>query len=291
MNITWNKKPWLSSIDNQMSKPCIEYLNIPKGENDVYFITQSEIIFILNGAFEVTFREFESRLITKNKAVLFPPACHFKSEAKEDSSILIFRINNVAQFSKCFSQSNLFAEKSTFEYNFDLLDINNPLSEYLDGIQTHLANGIDCSDFFALKIKELTCLLMIYYPKNELLGFFYPLLNNDMEFTNFILSNHANTKTIKELADLSAYSMSGFVKRFKKVFGVSPHQWVKEQKVKNIFQDIVNSEKLFKEICYEHEFSSPSHFNDFCKANFGETPGELRKKILQVRLQEKTIKS
>ena len=77
---------------------------------------------------------------------------------------------------------------------------------------------------------------------------------------------------------MTHYSLSGFQKRFKKVFGVSAYHWMKDVRSKSIYHQINSTEKSFKEISDEYGFSSPSHFNDFCKVHFGTTPGRIRRK-------------
>lgn len=72
-------------------------------------------------------------------------------------------------------------------------------------------------------------------------------------------------------------STSTFRNRFKEVFGIPAYQWMKQQKIILIQQELELGTKSFKEIAYEYNFSSVQVFNDFCKTNFGKSPGEIRK--------------
>jgi AraC-like DNA-binding protein len=80
------------------------------------------------------------------------------------------------------------------------------------------------------------------------------------------------------LAKKVNYSISGFEKRFKRVFDMSPYQWIQAQRAQAIYHEIHCSSKTFAELGYDFGFSSPSHFSNFCKQMFKETPGRLRKK-------------
>lgn len=135
---------------------------------------------------------------------------------------------------------------------------------FLRMLNTCITDQLKCIYYFEIKIKEL-------------LNFFYPLLTKDTHFSDIILRNYNKVKTVKDLADLTHYSISGFEKRFKRVFGISPYKWLKKQKAKNIYREINYSVKTFKEISLEYDFTSPSHLNNFCKTNFGDTPGNIRR--------------
>jgi AraC-like DNA-binding protein len=103
------------------------------------------------------------------------------------------------------------------------------------------------------------------------------MLSNNIVFSNLIYQNYGSAKNIGELAEITNYSMSGFKKKFAKVFGVSPAVWVKREKAKKIYYEINCSLKTFKEISNEYNFSSPAQFNKFCKKMYNMPPGTLRK--------------
>jgi AraC-like DNA-binding protein len=128
-------------------------------------------------------------------------------------------------------------------------------------------------------MKELFFLLRAYNTKEDLADFFSPLLTDDMDFYNFVLNNYQSIKTVKELAFLADYSLTGFEKRFKKVFGMSAHQWMKNQLSSSLYHEISCSRKSFTEISDMFGFSSSAHLSNFCKAVFGATPSAIRREI------------
>ena len=104
------------------------------------------------------------------------------------------------------------------------------------------------------------------------------MINTDQLFTNAVFDSYKGVRTAKELADKLFYSLSGFEKRFKKVFGVPVYQWMQTQRSNNILHEIKCSTKTFSEISAEYYFSNPSHFSAFCKDQFGKSPREIRNK-------------
>jgi AraC-like DNA-binding protein len=75
--------------------------------------------------------------------------------------------------------------------------------------------------------------------------------------------------------------MSGFKKRFAQTFGTSPQRWIQREKAKKIYHEINCTLKSFKEIAKEYGFSSPAHFDKFCKIMYDMSPGALRESTKQ----------
>lgn len=241
---------------------------------------ENTLIFVLEGELIFSFGKNIDKKIQKGKIMLVPSNVHFRSAAKKESKFFVIKVPSNVQLCDRYSLEQLLHESEKEETDLHFLDINKIMHDYLSMLNTCIDEGLKCTLFFDLKIKELFYLLRGFYTKEELYAFFYPLLSNDLTFSDFVHKNYHKVKTVKELAILANYSLSGFVKRFKKVFGVSAYQWMKEQKANLIYHEINNMTKALKEISFEYGFSSPAHFNDFCKAHFGDTPGKIRKSKL-----------
>lgn len=94
-----------------------------------------------------------------------------------------------------------------------------------------------------------------------------------------IAENYIKAKTVTDLAQMIGYGVNSFRMKFKKVFGIPAYEWLMQEKSKRLLVAIANSEDDFKNIIDEFDFSSHSHFYKFCKARFGYSPTELRKKL------------
>jgi AraC-like DNA-binding protein len=156
------------------------------------------------------------------------------------------------------------------------LKMNSVINNFLNVLVCTIEDGLKCAYLHELKQKELLYYMRAYYPKKDLFAFFAPILSDDIVFSELIYKNLDKVKTISELAEIVNYSVSGFKKRFLKVFGASPYQWILKQKAKKIYYEINCSQKSFKEISMEFEFSSSAHFDKFCKKEFGVSPGTIR---------------
>ncbi|NDV67861.1 helix-turn-helix transcriptional regulator [Dysgonomonas sp. 25] len=270
---------------------CFNYEHVGSGSIEVMKLAKDtllhviakhhKILFIRKGSISYTLDNSDQNMLTAGKMTLIPSDTNFHGQALEDIESIIIRIPVEEQLCDTYSFENLLHEEKENESQPPkeyVLPINDKVDKFLSFMQECTEDGLRCAYYFQIKQKELFFLLRAYYHKEDLYNFFYPLLTSDISFSQFMIRNRNKVKTVKELAKLSNYSLSGFQKRFKKVFGISAHQWLNEQRSKSILHDINNSAKALKEISRSYGFSSQSYFNDFCKMNFGTTPGQLRRK-------------
>lgn len=258
--------------------PAIEEVKLSHDNKWQTLTTYNKILFLLDGELKYSFNEYKERNIVKNKMMTIPSNTHLNIEASKDSRFIVFRLRTKVQLCDAYSIEKLLYDIDGEVVEATPLDIREPISSYLSTLNMHISHGLKCIYFFQIKVQELFFLLRAYYPKNNLACLFKPLMDNNTAFSDFVLTNYKKTKSVKELAELANYSLSGFQKHFKKAFGVSAYQWINEQRSKSVLHELNNSEKPLKEISDNYGFSSPSHFNDFCKSQFGATPGEIRKK-------------
>jgi len=89
-------------------------------------------------------------------------------------------------------------------------------------------------------------------------------------------------KSVRELADIANYCLSGFKKQFRKVFGTSASEWMSNQKAVRVFQDLNSSPLSIKELSDRHGFSSVSAFSTFCQQKFGMPPGKIKLNVEKI---------
>ncbi len=265
-------------------KPMIECREIAKGETLASKLTENKIFFILKGIIFLSYGSYQDTL-SKGFFIVVPGGNDYTISVLEDTYIVICRLKNNLQLCEQYSIEKLFTGQNDQFVDCSPLQMKGPMELYVNHLIKYLEDGIRCIYLFDLKMKEFFFILRNYYTKEDLRMFFCPLLSHDFEFSDFVLKNHRKVKNVKEFAELANYSISGFEKRFKKVFRISAYKWMREQKAKEILHEIQNSRKAFKEIGWEYGFSSPAQFNDFCKSNFGMTPGKLRESVLHNTIQ------
>lgn len=265
----------------QGNKAPIDILSLKEGEEIRRELTEAEIIFIQKGNGDISYQKIIDQPIQPNQIFLLPPASCLYAKIKEDSVILIFRLDSTVKLCNTYALENLYNESKRYpDDEVFFLKINDRIDRYLSLVADCINDGLRCSTYLNIKIKELLYYFRIYYTKEEMGRFFGPILTKDSLFASFIFKNYKKAKTVQQLSNLYGYSQSSFEKQFKKVFGTSAYQWMIDKKAKQIFHKLTCSDKSFMEIADEFEFSSSSQFCDFCKHFLGASPKEIRYKRL-----------
>ena len=269
----------ISCFQYSTQDPTIEITKLKAGEEIQSESDSNKIAFIINGMLDFTCRKIQNKKFKAGESILIPLHTPCLIMAMEDTTIMLIRLNFSINFCDRLPLELLLETSGKIKKDspIGVLEPNQRLIEFADIMQKYIKDGVKCTFFFNVKIQEFLFLIRAYYDKQVVFEFFKAIYSTDFIFSSSVYKNLDNVKTTKELAGILQYSLSGFEKKFKRVFGVSPYQWMQEQKAKKIYHEIHCSKKSFTEIAYEYNFSSPAHFNVFCKLYFGCTPGDLRK--------------
>ena len=268
---------------DKMENPTIRYIECEQVEERKFKLDKNIMFIMLEGSGFVSFGKTVNKSIEEGDIILLPAHTESVGVANEKIIALLFYLPASFSFCDHFSLEMLHTElknRKTEKKNMSnvkSLKINQRIKSYLDTFLPVFDDGLKCQYYLDLKIKELFFLLRAYNTKEDLATFFAPILTDDMDFYNQIMSKYLSVKTVKELAQLTNYSLTGFEKRFKKIFGTSAHKWIKSQLATNIYHEIRCSRKTFMEISDIYGFSSSAHFSNFCKSTFGKTPKSIRK--------------
>ena len=262
----------------------IEVVKIVKDKKENLYMTESEIVFFMEGRVKYTFEDFPEYEGVKGQFLFIPSGGNYSYIAIANSILIIFRLKNPLQLCDSFHIEKLYKKNKALNnfqprtiYRFSVLDINARLWQFLSGINDCLSDGIRCHCYYNLKIKELLLYLRIYYRKEELHDFFYLILSNNTVFSEYIRLHWHRFKTIHEMAESMYLTHKQFFTRFVSVFEKKPQDWINEARAEKIHKDIVFSKKQFKQIAAENGFSHEALFTRFCKKELGATPTELRK--------------
>ncbi|MDR0810652.1 MAG: helix-turn-helix domain-containing protein [Paludibacter sp.] len=259
----------------------IEKLVLADGEQWNTTPAINHIFVIYKGSIRFSFGYYVNQCCSENHFFFLPATQHIHIYAEENSQLIIFRLYNKIQFCDQYRLENLKKQVvdnriircKTAPY---LLEINDIMLLYIKQLERCLEEGLKCKYYLEGKIKELFFILRAFYLKEDLIVSFHDTLSEDNNFSNFVICNH-NKYNLNELAAAMNYSGSGFYRRFKQTFGMTPSKWITEQKAKEVYHRICTDDVCFKELSDELGFSSLSHFYGFVKNNFGQTPGEIRK--------------
>ncbi len=264
--------------------PLVECITLAKGEAVNLHPIVPKIIFVIKGALKVSFAWHNEEIVQESQMILIPPGsnCYLTTDSTP-ANILVLRMKSFAHLCDTYSIEKLKFEAEdamrheAAQYSLAILTIDERLRFFFEDLVARTNDGLRCFYYCQLKIKELLFILRGYYPKEELAQFFAPILTNNISFADQVYRYMSQVKTVKGLAAVMGYSLSGFQKKFKKTFGSPPNVWLLAQRSKVILSEINTTHKSFKEISEDYGFSSPSHFNGFCRIHFGCTPAQLRK--------------
>jgi AraC-like DNA-binding protein len=268
-------------LEKENSRFLITYSN---ADSSIEFISENHLfVFLTKGAIRITMEEDKPNDVVAPSLFLIPKNNYYKRKTLVPSHIMVFPFNNLFDISGTSIHEIVKSkEKSTIDEHavksFSLLKIGPVLLKFLEQTRESYSSGLMDENYFKLKTKELIYIMEKTYNNQERIHLFYPILNKEYVFSNFIYNNYKKVKTVNEFANLSCYSLSGFEKKFRKIFGVAPSKWLKQKLSMRIYHEIVETDKPFKEISLDYGFSSPSHFNNFCKTILKGTPGQLRQR-------------
>lgn len=261
----------------QKGYSLIQLLELDEGKQDTSIIKENRILFVVKGSLSFSLQGYGDHKISKGQALLIP--AHFKLEYKASETITSLIIINFQQvkFSDCFSLiEHIQGSLTKSPAKLSLLEVKPPIWNYLEQLNYYIIGNSPCCQLVDIKIKELFLILGTFYTQDELRDFFYPLVNKDSYFFNEVIKHYVKVKNAQELAKIMNYSYSGFMKRFKVVFGVPAYTWIKQRKAEAIYNEIKNSNKSFKEIAFEFGFSSPAKFSGYCQSEFSISASKIR---------------
>ena len=85
------------------------------------------------------------------------------------------------------------------------------------------------------------------------------------------------TFTADELAEMCGMSYSHFRNRFKEYYGCTAADWLRQERISRIKEDMSYRPELgIKEVAERNRFLSASNFSDFCNQQMLKNPGELK---------------
>ncbi len=255
----------------------VEILEYAQGEVRDRLFNDSELGFIIKGKVQISVNEIKDFPVGEEKIIISPMGTRFRVEATEATTVLVFHMKYTMQLCEAFRYDSLAYEQvPNIDSEIKTLGFNPAIRKFIGDLTDRFNDGLKCKHYLEIKLSEFFFLLRAYYTKEELAAFFYRLMTSDLPFRELILQNYTKVKSVKELADLAHYSETGFHKRFKKVFGESPSEWLNREKANMLRHELMMSQIPLKMVSDQFDFSSVSHLNKFCKKHFKATPLQIR---------------
>lgn len=100
----------------------------------------------------------------------------------------------------------------------------------------------------------------------------------------FIDTNYADNIDLGNIADEAYFSKFHFIRLFKKIYGKTPHQYLKVVRIEKAMQ-LLRTDILVSDVCYSVGFESLSSFSGLFKLIVGLTPSAYQLQQLQIKAQ------
>lgn len=262
--------------------PIMELIVVEKGKSWENHPLGNKLVFLLIGKISFSIGQFSNCMVEEKRILYLPANYQFKFKSIEDSTLFVMQIHGQKNFCDDYNFKDLEKNISISRYSNSkedkpvTLEINEIVEKYLDSLIQIIQKGVKCKCFYSIKVKELFYIFRWFYSKEILFLFFQSALKGGDEFASYIMDNWHKYNTVGELSEAMNYTVSGFEKRFKRVFGISPYKWIINQKAERIYHQVRSTDLTFKQISSNFGFTSLSNFNDFCKVHLGRPPGDIR---------------
>jgi len=265
-------------FDNE-ENPLVKLLKFSNEEIKSITLSTNEIVFIMDGKIVCEPCDDPKEEFCKGQLIFLPAGDHLCCRVFNMTVVLVLRLTDSIHLCSNFNIKNLHSRMKEEEKPDSLypLEINERLWHFAEGLIDTWQDGLKCKLYLRSEIAKLLNMLPLYYSKEDLSRFFYPILSPDTSFSEFVRKNHLKYPTVHELSDAIHMTTRQFTRRFHNVFGQAPYEWMQEQKAQLIYGEICHSNKPLKEIAAEYGFTEQANFNRFCKAFFETTPGRIRK--------------
>lgn len=284
MSIFYRKEHLACKHYDRSEKPLIEVVRIVKGERRKLSTVNNEIECVIEGRMRYFFGHFPPYEAARGQMIFRPSGGEYAYEALSNAMVVIFRTHNHVMLCNNFSVEKLYGLSEAGGYDepeedkehIGTMEINARMWHFLNGIIDCVRDGLKCTHWFELKVRELELLMRMYYTKEELYLFFYMILSGNMTFSEYVRLNWRDFRSVKELAESMHMTEKTFRMKFKPLFGQTPHRWMAKNTARIVYKEITSTQKSFKVISAECGFTSETQFTRFCKKELGETPTKLR---------------
>lgn len=234
----------------------------------------NHLFFLIKGEMVVDCNQFQRETISGGECFLLPKASQVICEVTQVSEVVVMTFDVFPNVYDKQMLKLLQAMKEKVPYTFSSLPTCPLLNAFLDLLIAYLKKGLHNEDLCRIKEKELFIIFNGNYTREEIVSFFHPLIGIS-DFKNFIFENYLQVENVAELVTLSGMGRTAFDARFREEFGISARQWMLKQIANHIRFRAMDSDITIKGLMREFKFNSPTHFNWFCRQQYGCTPGEL----------------
>ena len=243
---------------------------------DIHSRSNHDMFFILSGSLRISYEEVDDFACNSNQIILLLSNYNYKIEFTDDSEILMLKYTASIQLCNKLGIDPSNNYLNNISYKFHSLEMRGHMVDSMKLLAKCLNDGVMCSYIHEAKQIELFVLFMHYYTLEEIYGFFYKSIRNDIRFYTIVMEKHIYARNVEELASMCGYGLSNFKRLFYKHFNQSPYKWMMQQTAKRLHERLLDSKTPIKAIVSEFHFTDQSHLGSYCKRYLGATPTQIR---------------
>jgi AraC-like DNA-binding protein len=235
----------------------------------------NHLFFLLEGEAVISCNEFTNRTMRAGEFVLVPISADMICKALTHCRTLVFSFEQFFHLSDREYVHEVCDIASATAYDFTPAVIRHPLDNFLSHLLLYFKQGMNKPILHEIKHVELSVIIRSFYTKKEVATIFHPIVGKAIDFRIEVMRNYRKVTHVDDLASLFDMEKRTFGRQFKEEFGMSPYQWILNQKAKHIHFSLTESHQPLDTIRKEYGFKFPGHFTRFCKEQFHTTPTKL----------------
>ena len=264
-------------LDTQSSMILEKSMQQDKLGNENY-VAQHFISIVSAGTHQFSFQDGSSLKLQAGQLGIFPKGLYTVSdlisqEGEFRTTLLFFSDEQVSLFLK-----EVQAKPETLKDSpkAGVLPANELVHSWSQTVLSYKHMYGQAEQLMNTKFLELLYLLQAQMMSTYGIGleqiFYQPQQRN---LKQFMTTHFDKSLTTEDFAILTGRSVSSFRRDFKRLFGTTPHQWLKDMRLNRAYETLTQMPKSSNELAQEVGYESSSHFISEFKKKYQLTPGQL----------------
>jgi AraC-like DNA-binding protein len=251
----------------------IEELN---SEWEQHHHNHHQLILGLSGRIRVKLSQQQTIILESNHACLIPSGCFHSFQGMGNNRVLVIDIDPSDNSIDSSVMQFIFQQAQYLLLDSQLVKLISALSDELAlqnnaALQPHVISLI----LFSLQHR-------LQQPEPQLAK---DSRLNIKGLNEFILQNLAEKMSVGQLATFCHMSSSQFHLRFRQLKGLTPHQYIVQQRTEQAIWLLRNSDLTIAQIAADTGFTNQSALNHVVKAKLNTSPGQIRKERHSLSIQ------
>jgi len=260
--------------------PMFEIIDHRMGYELSRKMDMATLVFVIDGAIEFKYNSETKRRAHKNDLFMLPADTEFTFRFLESSSLICFFIAADSDF--CWRMRQKLSGitlQATDQYS--ILPATEIIQKFISNLLVITGKGVLCIKYLDCQICTLLDLICVFYPSEKTISFLEPLrsytFGRGLNFKSEVLKNRHKLFKVADFAEAVHMSRSTFRRHFEKVFEMNPHEWIHQERVSLVEQELKYGTLSLQQIAMKTGFASVREFYGFVKKNLGKTATEVRK--------------